>query len=282
MGVTMRVIPFHTMYHTNYCIKTYSVFTKHWVSNAHFTNFYNTPKGCSTLIYLKDCAITYYIKNGETLYVPRGSLIYSPQLAQYECLFHDCNPDAASAQAIHFKLFDENGEPFNAAETVIILNSLSKHAFIQRFDELFHIFHTTDFSYSLLNARLLELMHDICKSYRHETIYSKTFLPIAKGILYLERCKTHELSIGEIAKMCNISESAFRKLFRQYAGISPNEYRTQKLMHHAEVLLCEGQYSIVEIASQLGYENSTYFSKVFKTYYGLPPREYMKQMMEDL
>lgn len=278
----MKVIPFHTMYHTNYCITTSAVFTKIWISDACFTKFHSNPKTCSTFLYLKDCAITYSFKNGETLYVPRGSLIYSPQHIQYKCQFHDCKPEAVSAQAIHFKLFDENGTLFNAADTIIILNSLSKHAFIQRFDELFHIFHTANFSYSLLNARLLELMHDICTSYRHETIHSKTFLPIAKGILYLEHCKTHELSIAEIAKMCNISESCFRKLFRQYAGIGPNEYRTQKLMHHAEALLREGRYSVGEIAAQLGYENSTYFSKIFKTYYGLPPREYMKQMMEDL
>lgn len=93
-----------------------------------------------------------------------------------------------------------------------------------------------------------------------QIIYSKEFLSIAKGILYLEKNLSYDKSIAEIAEMCHVSESGFRRRFQLYSGFSPREYKTQQLMRRAKAFLRSGDLTITEISAKLGYEDPAYFS----------------------
>jgi two-component system response regulator YesN len=49
-------------------------------------------------------------------------------------------------------------------------------------------------------------------------------------------------------------------------------------MEEAKKLLKDTSLSIVAIASQVGYEDASYFSKVFKRYVGISPAQYRKNL----
>ena len=70
------------------------------------------------------------------------------------------------------------------------------------------------------------------------------------------------------------SESNLRVKFKDYMGISPNEYRTKSRIEKAKNLLATSQMSVKEITYLLGFYDESYFYKVFKTETGITPKEY--------
>ena len=51
-----------------------------------------------------------------------------------------------------------------------------------------------------------------------ERLTAAEFACIADGILYMETHINQDKSLAEIAQMCHVSTSCFRKLFKKYAG----------------------------------------------------------------
>ena len=92
------------------------------------------------------------------------------------------------------------------------------------------------------------LLSDLSYSYRREAIRSKQFHVIEKGILYLEEDKEQNLSIPDIAALCNVSEIYFRRLFKEYAGMSPVEYKLHTRLSRARQYLTSENFSIREVA----------------------------------
>ena len=87
--------------------------------------------------------------------------------------------------------------------------------------------------------------------------------------------------MADIAQMCNISEVYFRRLFREYSGMSPVKYRNEKRMQRAKNYLLHTTLSIGEIAHRLGFPDDSYFIKSFREKTGVTPSEYRKNLKEN-
>lgn len=82
------------------------------------------------------------------------------------------------------------------------------------------------------------------------------------------------LSISEIAKLCSMSPSSVKQIFRRYAGMGVAEfYREMKI--NAAVAMLPQDMSVREIAQRLGFADANYFSTVFKRVTGKSPTEYI-------
>ncbi len=69
----------------------------------------------------------------------------------------------------------------------------------------------------------------------------------------------------------------FRRMFKSYTAFSPFVYLNNLRMKKAEkLLLANPFFSISEIASLCGFEDSLYFSTCFKKYTGISPSQYKK------
>ena len=64
--------------------------------------------------------------------------------------------------------------------------------------------------------------------------------------------------------------SIFKKEMNQSAVNYITEYRVQKAREYLEA----SDWSVVEIARKVGYEDNQYFFRVFKKYTGLTPLQY--------
>jgi len=73
-----------------------------------------------------------------------------------------------------------------------------------------------------------------------------------------------EISIENVAEELTMSYSKFRKIFKDYTGLAPGEFRMQHRINKATELLIENRKSIKEISIELGFESTQYFSRVFK------------------
>lgn len=81
-------------------------------------------------------------------------------------------------------------------------------------------------------------------------------------------------SVSELAGQAGISESRFRRLFREYTGYSFTLYQNRLRIQAAEDLLLSGRYTVSEAAEELGFRDIYYFSRLFKRITGLPPSDY--------
>lgn len=82
------------------------------------------------------------------------------------------------------------------------------------------------------------------------------------------------VSPEDVASAVNMSYSWFRKLFKDYTGLSPAHYILELKIRQAKDLLSTTRQSIKEIAYRLNFDDIPYFSKVFKKYTGLSPQSY--------
>jgi len=88
-----------------------------------------------------------------------------------------------------------------------------------------------------------------------------------------------ELDLAALAHAAQLSESHFRKLFRETHGESPRAMRNRALMGRACELVLHGGASLSEIAFQLGFSTVHNFSRAFSREIGLPPGDYRRKML---
>ena len=72
----------------------------------------------------------------------------------------------------------------------------------------------------------------------------------------------------------NIGYSYFRRMFKNYTGLSPRQYCLQLKMMRAKELLLSTNLSVKEISYELGFESIHYFSRMFKQKTGKSPVEF--------
>ncbi len=119
--------------------------------------------------------------------------------------------------------------------------------------------------------KLIGLIHAIHRKSEIKQKDADRIIQEAKVILMQ---KNLSISMEEVAESLNMGYSSFRKLFRDYTGISPGQYQMQHKINKAVSLLNEGKRSVKEIASELQFETPQYFARVFKKKTGKTPLEF--------
>ena len=80
------------------------------------------------------------------------------------------------------------------------------------------------------------------------------------------------LRVGELPRLCGVSDTYFRRLFEERFGMPPKKYLLHSRLTQAKAILDSGEYdSIAGVAEAVGFEDGLYFSKAYKAKYGTPP-----------
>ncbi len=85
-----------------------------------------------------------------------------------------------------------------------------------------------------------------------------------------------DLNTEDLAFLCAMSVSSFKRKFQEVFGTSPNKYITSKRLDKAQSLLRTTTLTISEIAYDCGFSDVSYFSKTFKKYYNSTPSDLRK------
>jgi AraC-like DNA-binding protein len=96
---------------------------------------------------------------------------------------------------------------------------------------------------------------------------------VNRARLRIREALESELTIQQIAEELSVSYSNFRKLFKEYTGLSPATYQQELRLLRAKELLSTTDLSIKEIAYRLNFESPDYFSAKFKSKMGCRPSE---------
>lgn len=132
----------------------------------------------------------------------------------------------------------------------------------------------------------LSLLYDLSIS-RHQTrlssiTYAEQFdttksRRIKKVKEYLHNNLNNPIKIHDVAKLVNMSTSAFSHFFKKRTQRSFTEYLTEMRIGHAAKLLIESDKNISEICFESGFNNISNFNRTFKTQKRCTPKEFRTQ-----
>jgi AraC-like DNA-binding protein len=123
-----------------------------------------------------------------------------------------------------------------------------------------------------LRAGLLALREN--EGIRLEALYDATIAPAMHAI---HDHPEHAWSVGELARLCAMSRSAFAARFRALTGDSPIRYVTRWRLARAARELRTTDAALGQLAQAAGYDSVFSFSRAFKRAFGVAPRTYRAQ-----
>ena len=130
--------------------------------------------------------------------------------------------------------------------------------------------------YEHLRVWFFEKMNAACSAIRdRREKQSETAVTQAKN--YIQEHYGFDISLDDVSREVNISPYYFSKLFKEESGENFIEYLTRTRIEKAKELLREGNLSIKEISSLVGYADPNYFSRLFKKQTEMTPREYRER-----
>uniref|UniRef100_UPI00404B0DBA helix-turn-helix domain-containing protein n=2 Tax=Gelidibacter sp. TaxID=2018083 RepID=UPI00404B0DBA len=92
---------------------------------------------------------------------------------------------------------------------------------------------------------------------------------------YIDLNFHEKIKIENIAKVANLSEYHFIRLFKAAFDKTPHQYIIQKRLQFSKVLLLD-KCSIVDVAFQSGFADAQSYTKAFKSAFGLTPNVFKK------
>ena len=133
----------------------------------------------------------------------------------------------------------------------------------------------------LISGAVLHLLghtHSLTKQklFENEDLLEVT---INKAIVLLRTRIDEHIAMQKIADELQVSYAWFRKMFKLYTGIAPQQYFIQLKVERAKTLLADPSKSVKEIAYDLKFKSSFYFSKLFKEKVGLSPDQYKRKFV---
>lgn len=135
---------------------------------------------------------------------------------------------------------------------------------------------------AIQKLKLEELLLYLCYHYPEKMAQLK--LRANVSITEIEIKKLVESNIGsnitldELAFLCNLSLSTFKRKFIKLYGIAPSKWFLQRKMELATALLRTGKETPSEIYYKVGYESHSSFTHSFKQVFGLTPTEYRERI----
>lgn len=135
----------------------------------------------------------------------------------------------------------------------------------------------------LLALKLKELILLLMKTQNASSVqllFQQLFTP--QEIDIREVVNSHlfsDMSVEDLAYLCHMSESTFKRKFKKVFSDSPANYIKSKRLQRAKELLSLGHLSVSEIAFSTCFNDVAHFSRSFKAAYGCSPSEYKQKTL---
>lgn len=207
---------------------------------------------------------------GGSFHATAGDTLYLPKNGFYRYEIHS---DDAFCILANFDL-EEEGETrkniiFSDSPAVISRQNGETYKLL---NDLAQFYYTDKFTCTALLYNLIV----ICKNFftpNHSKINAGKIEPSLK---YIEENYTGHVCVENLAALCQISTSHFRRLFKEATGTTPIKYKNLLLAKSACSLLINDGLNVSETAYALNFDDIYTFSQFFKKEMGISPKKYLQ------
>lgn len=131
------------------------------------------------------------------------------------------------------------------------------------------------YSQLIMSGLMLEALAEIFRGQDGLSHMNNSHIPLLEDAAeYIRKNSTKKISMNDIADMCFVAPSYFRRLFGHHFGCSPRNYQRRARMIVAKELMLVSGMNLTEIAYEIGYATVHSFSKAFRAEEGLSPSQY--------
>lgn len=132
---------------------------------------------------------------------------------------------------------------------------------------------------SLLIAQFLIAISKDIQIYKSPDQFNNVDLMsrLLPSIHYIRQHYHEALYIDDLAKLCNMSVTSFRRNFHAAFGTSPTDYILSVRMRIATHYLCNSTMSISDVAVTCGIPDTTNFIRYFSKRFNTTPKKYRDQ-----
>jgi AraC-like DNA-binding protein len=133
---------------------------------------------------------------------------------------------------------------------------------------------------------LMSILHDLSVSRNYRVLSDSTFNAEDKSSYNSRRIErvmnyTHlnfhrQITLAEVAKLINMTETAFSRFFKLRTGMTFIDCLTETRLGHASRMLIDTTHTIAEIAYDCGFNNISNFNRIFKKKKACTPKELRK------
>ena len=191
------------------------------------------------------------------VYFPKGSNYTIKEKTPFDCYAINFEmPDGIYFEPFSFKIKNVNAylESFKQAQRQQTRKTTGYDSKIK--SELYNIIYNMQSEYNIpySNSSIIQPAVD----YIHSNYYKEN------------------ISVTELANLCNISVVHLRNTFIKIFATSPIKYINSLKMSRAKELLTSGLYTVSDVCYLSGYNDESYFSREFKKFFNITPCEYAK------
>ena len=205
-----------------------------------------------------------WVKEGQIGYIARGSVDKS---SAYLC-------DEVSYIAVNFCFDKENTVPTLPFETLCSQGNAYNYESLFT-QALSHFLSKTPGHMAICNGLVAQVIGFLYNEYRIPNTDGQKLQKIEQPVDFLKKHYTDsDFKIGHLAKIANMSEKHFRRIFFDVYKKTPYAFLQEFRINKAEILLLNTSKSISDIAIQCGFSDVYSFSHSFKKHNGISPSEY--------
>jgi len=202
-------------------------------------------------------------------------------------------PPAKTAGLKYFKvLFDENTLALLPQQFPFLVNPLNSQAIVfdnaarERVRKVFEILNQiryvdhyptdTEIILAYLNSLLAEINSAYFKNKEPISSLNANLSKFIEFKLVVETHLTDQPSVNTIAEKLALTTNSLYRIVKEYSGVSPKDFFTNRLMIEAQRKLHYSHLSVKELAYELGFNDPAYFSRLFKKSTGKSISEFLE------
>lgn len=220
--------------------------------NKGYTVPYKNGKTKYTFVLVIDGKLNcFFPETGVTLPLCAGDVLFVPKKYPYVATYAE---DNTVIKVLTFDVYADappsflHAPVYKHASSILISKAMSEE---------------TASSTTFLASKIYELLYEIEKTNEKLPDKYKRIIPALKEI----HCKFYEnRKIEYYADLCCMSESNFRKLFKEYTDKTFIEYRNLLRIAKAREMIESAEFTVTEAAYLTGFHNMSFFYEILNKY----------------
>ena len=243
-GIVANCVAFDDGSLFDYSEKGRSNFLLHYIADENAVRKYTLPDGG-----------TFSAKCGDVIFIPAGS--------RYATVLSSADGGSAKGIGISFDLATAGGEPVRLTQPPCVADTDRSGLYKGLFTDVYCAYTRERGNRFAAKAALFRLLDFLLRRQKAPHGYYTLLRPAFE---YIDAHLSEKIAVADLAALCFLSETHFRRLFTAYTGgLSPCAYILNLKLDVAEELAESPSYTLEQIAEHLHFFDGAALCKAYKT-----------------